>query len=110
MKSIEIILFYFYITSWVYSSKFKLGLLTPERHVRLGFDITASAATDALRDAQSAGILSNHNISILYRNDLCSPVNGSGQTVAYFEEDLVDVLIGSPCSACKSGMKFSIKY
>ena len=40
----------------------KLGMLSPFRHPRLGWENNAAAATIAVDRAQSEGILSGHNI------------------------------------------------
>ena len=41
---------------------FKLGLLCPKSHIRLGWDITVAAAYQAINKAHRDGILADHEI------------------------------------------------
>ena len=41
---------------------FKLGLMCPRRHLRLGWDINAAAATLAIEKAQRDNLLPGHQI------------------------------------------------
>jgi hypothetical protein len=44
------------------NSEFKLGMLSPFRHPRLGWENNAAAATIAVDKAKQEGILVEHNI------------------------------------------------
>ena len=43
-------------------AEIKLGMLSPFRHPRLGWENNAAAATIAVEKAQSQGLLTGHNI------------------------------------------------
>lgn len=43
--------------------EFRLGMLSPFRHVRLGWENNAAAATLAIERAQGEGLLAGHNIT-----------------------------------------------
>ncbi|KAK2163896.1 hypothetical protein LSH36_72g00037 [Paralvinella palmiformis] len=77
---------------------FKLGLLCPKSHIRLGWDITVVAAYKAIETANMNGILTNHTVEIVYRNDRCNNKYGAGMTVALRDEEDVDAYLGPPCS------------
>ncbi|XP_046584899.1 LOW QUALITY PROTEIN: atrial natriuretic peptide receptor 1-like [Haliotis rubra] len=79
--------------------EFRLGMLSPFRHVRLGWENNAAAATLAIERAQAEGLLPGHNITVRWRDDDCSALKGSGNTVLLRDEDDVDVFIGPPCSS-----------
>ncbi|KAK3096856.1 hypothetical protein FSP39_004017 [Pinctada imbricata] len=76
----------------------RLGMLSPFRHPRLAWENNAAAATIAIERAQNAGILTNHNITVIWRDDECSSVGGAGKAVLLRTVDDVDVFIGPPCS------------
>ncbi|XP_069136802.1 atrial natriuretic peptide receptor 1-like [Argopecten irradians] len=80
-------------------AEFKLGMLSPFKHPRLGWTNNAAAATIAIETAQSEGILSDHNISVVWRDDKCSGLGGAGNAVLLRDVDDVDVYIGPPCSS-----------
>ena len=41
---------------------FKLGLMMPRKHIRLGWDINAAGATMAIDRAEQEGLLGNHTV------------------------------------------------
>ena len=42
--------------------EFRLGMLHPRKHIRLGWDINMAAATEAIKKASADGILTNITI------------------------------------------------
>ena len=48
--------------SLVTSKEYKLGMMSPFKHIRLGWDINAAAATMAVQKAEEDGILGNNSI------------------------------------------------
>ena len=42
---------------------FKLGLMCPRKHIRLGWDINAAAASLAIEKAHEDNLLPGHNIT-----------------------------------------------
>lgn len=51
-----------YYISFVKSSEFKLGMLSPFRHPRLAWENNAAAATIAVEKIQKEGLLVGHDI------------------------------------------------
>ncbi|XP_033750419.1 LOW QUALITY PROTEIN: atrial natriuretic peptide receptor 1-like [Pecten maximus] len=80
-------------------AEFRLGMLSPFTHPRLGWTNNAAAATIAIETAQSEGILSDHNITVVWKDDKCSGLGGAGNAVLLRDVDDVDVYIGPPCSS-----------
>jgi hypothetical protein len=107
---------------------FKLGLLCPRSHIRLGWDTNAAAATMAIAQAQQDGLLADRDFrwamcdnysciwvlpnemfsfdfffqfSIIWRDDKCEGKEGVGQAVLFRDEDDIDMFLGPPCSACE---------
>ncbi|XP_060074687.1 atrial natriuretic peptide receptor 1-like [Ylistrum balloti] len=74
-------------------------MLSPLKHPRLGWTNNAAAATIAIETAQSEGILTGHNITVVWRDDKCSSLGGAGNAVLLRDVDDVDVYIGPPCSS-----------
>lgn len=58
----------------VNSKTFKLGMMSPFRHPRLGWEINAAAATIAVETAQSDGLVSEHNIRYFFFFIFCTVV------------------------------------
>ena len=42
---------------------FKLGLMCPRKHIRLGWDINAAAATLAIEKAQEDNLMPGHDVT-----------------------------------------------
>lgn len=69
MKACELelsVLLSFGLISLVINTEFKLGMLSPFRHPRLGWENNAAAATIAVDKAQKEGLLVGHNIRSVY--------------------------------------------
>lgn len=60
------VLLSFGLISLAVNIEFKLGMLSPFRHPRLGWENNAAAATIAVDKARKEGLLLGHNIRSVY--------------------------------------------
>ncbi|KAK2186746.1 hypothetical protein NP493_190g03005 [Ridgeia piscesae] len=88
-------------TTTTEARQFNLGLLMPRRHIRLGWDKNAAAATMAIERAEKDGILTGNTARVIYKDDRCKAKYGAGNTVLLRDEYDVDAIIGPPCSECQ---------
>ncbi|KAL8597813.1 hypothetical protein ACOMHN_004928 [Nucella lapillus] len=87
-----------------------LGMMSPFKHVRLGWETNAAAATMAIERAETEGLLDNITVFIHWEDDGCKSLGGAGKTVFLRDKFSVDAYIGPPCSSSTSPAALLASY
>ncbi|XP_076466013.1 atrial natriuretic peptide receptor 3-like [Babylonia areolata] len=87
-----------------------VGMMSPFKHVRLGWETNAAAATMAIERAESEGLLAGIRVSVHWEDDECRAVGGAGKTVHLRDTFSVDAFIGPPCSSATTPAALLASY